>query len=157
MQCKFTHHQDQCLDGEKSPKHSHLFCVPAVCPYAYTHSIAQISEFPLQGIVREQHPWEARSHVEWSLPGLSGSGAFTISAACTNFKTIWSDTKPASAAGYNDAHGHCCQCCSWPTTTNESCLAKATLETLCYIPPKLLANSGNLYCNWSKVGKSAIS
>lgn len=43
MQCKLIHHQDQRLDGEKSPKHSHLFPVPAVCLHPHTQNIAQIS------------------------------------------------------------------------------------------------------------------
>lgn len=28
------------------------------------------------------------------------------------FKTVWSDTKPASVGAYDDAHDH--HCCSWP-------------------------------------------
>lgn len=44
-----------------------------------------------------------------------------------------------------------------PTTIAARCLAKATAETLCYIPPKLLANSRNAYQNWSKARKQAIS
>lgn len=84
--------------------------------------------------VREQHPWEARGrHEGHFLPGLWGSGACTIGAHATSAPTV-----------------------PGPTTSNEWCLTKATVETLCYVPPKLLANSRKTYWNWSKVGKSVI-
>lgn len=43
------HNQHQHLDREKSPKHSHLSPVPALCLHPYTQNAAQISWYYLQG------------------------------------------------------------------------------------------------------------
>lgn len=96
--------------------------------------------------MREQHPWEARRKCEGHpLPGLSGSEARTIGAACTNSKPYGLTQSQdlglpmvMPMATTDTAVPGC-------TTTTERCLTKATAETLCYSPLKLPANSGNAY------------
>lgn len=144
-------------DGEKSPKHSHLSPVPALYLHPYTQNTAQISWFHQQGKCRGSTPGKpgggmkdnpSQGSQEW---GMYNRHCIISSKLCslTQSQDLWLPTVVPMATAATAALG--------PTATSEWCLTKGTVETLCCIPPQLLASSGKPYWNWNKVGKSLIS
>lgn len=149
MRCRPPYHKEQYSDAMKRFKCSHLSLSPC------NQCITYISSFHLQGNVREQHFWETRRHEGHTVPGLSGSRASTVGAACTN-STLYgliqrqnlrlpTITPTATAADLGPG-----------TSSKEQCPTKSNMEMFCSIPPKL-AKPGNSYWSWRKAGESAIS
>lgn len=150
------HHQHQHLDREKSPKHCNLSPVPALCLHPYTQNTTQISWFYLQGKCGRR------------TPGKPGAGR---KDAPSQGSQQWEMYNQCCIISLNCAVWHKASICGCPTgvpmataatavlgptATSEWWLTKGTVETLCCIPPQLLANSGKGHRNWNKAGKSVI-